>query len=103
MKAFNDAYIPFRDGHTIPETARHTLDAFTLTSNQYYRLITDRKLPRGQFISFDNRKLIFNEYTLRLMAKSSRKLASKSLFKTDQNYSKQTLGRVVQLSDNFLI
>jgi len=64
MKAFNDVYIPFRDGHTIPETARHTLDAFTLTSDQYYSLITDRELPRGQFISLDNGKLIFNEYTL---------------------------------------
>ena len=64
MKAFNDVYIPFRDGHTIPKTARHTLDAFTLTSNQYYRLITDRELAHGQFISLDYGKLIFDEYTL---------------------------------------
>ena len=32
MKAFNDVYIPFRDGHTIPETARHTLESRRLHS-----------------------------------------------------------------------
>jgi hypothetical protein len=64
MKAFNDVYIPFRDGHTIPMAARQALDEFTLTSDQYYRLITDRELARGHFISLTNGKLVFDEYTL---------------------------------------
>ena len=64
IKAFNDVYIPFREGRTIPEAARRVLDSFTLTSEQYHMLVTDRELPCGQFISLHNGKLIFDEYTL---------------------------------------
>ena len=36
-KAFNDVYIPFRDGRPIPKHAREALSKYTLTSQEYYR------------------------------------------------------------------
>jgi hypothetical protein len=63
-KAFNDAYIPFRDGRPIPQVARETLSGYTLTSQQYYSLVTNRELPCGRYIYLDGGKIMFDEWTM---------------------------------------
>jgi len=62
-KAFNDAYVPFRDGGEIPENALRTLETYTLTSPEFYALVTDRELPGGNHIYLDNACIIFDTYT----------------------------------------
>lgn len=63
-QAFNDVYIPFRDGRPIPKRARETLSKYTLTSQEYYALVTDRELPSGRYIYLDDGKIIFDEWTM---------------------------------------
>jgi len=62
-QAFNDAYIPFRDGEDIPENALRRLQAYTLTSPDFYTLVTDRELAGGHHISLDNGRIIFDTHT----------------------------------------
>jgi hypothetical protein len=62
-KAFNDAYVPFRNGQEIIEDALRNLDTYTLTSSQFYALVTDRELAGGNHIYLDNGRIIFDIYT----------------------------------------
>jgi hypothetical protein len=62
-KAFNDAYVPFRDGKEIPEKALRNLATYTLTSPEFYTLVTDRELACGNHIYLDNGRIIFDTYT----------------------------------------
>ena len=63
-KVFNDVYIPFRDGRPVPKRAREALSKYTLTSREYYALVTDRELPSGRYIYLDDGKIIFDEWTM---------------------------------------
>ena len=65
LKAFDDVYIPFGKGLPLPRAARHRLDAFTLTSDQYYVLVANRERPHGILVSLEDGKLVFDECTLR--------------------------------------
>jgi hypothetical protein len=62
-QAFNDAYVPFRDGEEIPENALRKLQTYTLTSPEFYALVTDRELAGGNHIYLDNGRIIFDTYT----------------------------------------
>jgi hypothetical protein len=64
LKAFNNAYNPFKQGLPIPKAALDSLAKFTLSSDEYYALVTRRELERGRFIFLDEGKIIFDHATL---------------------------------------
>ena len=64
LKAFNAVYVPFRDNKPIPMDARQKLEEFQLTSDDFYRLVTARELPKARFIYLDQGKIRFDECTL---------------------------------------
>jgi hypothetical protein len=63
LAAFNDVYLPFSEHKPIPPVAREKLDEFLLDSDQFYRLITARELPKARFIYLDEGKIKFDEWT----------------------------------------
>jgi hypothetical protein len=63
LKAFNAAYVPFRDGKPIPMEARQKLEEFKLSSEEFYGLVTARELPKSRYIYLDQGKIKFDEWT----------------------------------------
>ena len=63
LKAFNDLYIPFNEGNSIPTAARERLEEFTLDSDQFHHLVTARELPKSRYIYLDEGKIKFDEWT----------------------------------------
>jgi len=62
-KAFNSAYVPFRDGKPIPADALEKLEQFSLDSQEFYRLVTSRELPKSRYIYLQQGKVKFDEWT----------------------------------------
>ena len=63
LAAFNDVYIPFSERKPIPPDAREKLEEFLLDSDQFYRLVTARELPKSRYIYLDEGKIKFDEWT----------------------------------------
>jgi hypothetical protein len=64
LTAFNSAYKPFLKGLPVPKEALEKLSQFTITSVEFYDLVTSRELERGRFIFLDEGRVKFDEATL---------------------------------------
>lgn len=63
-KAFLDVYRRFVNGDPIPEDARRQLAKYTVSSDEFARLVIEPELEKGRFISLHNGHIEFDECTL---------------------------------------
>jgi hypothetical protein len=63
LKAFNDAYRPFKEGQKIPEDALARLEEFTIDVPTFSILVTKREMEKGRYIYLEDGKIKFDTYT----------------------------------------
>ena len=63
LNAFWDVYRPFSQGKAIPVDARERLDSFSVSGDEFGRMVIDKELEYSRFIYLEDGKIIFDECT----------------------------------------